>query len=140
LIDASEFFGKRCNQLWTESNGHIIGEDAEVWDSMIFEPRFDQYMKHCHFKDFRCFLPSAFQCGKLKEKGNPWWQLQWAIDQLNQLTGDCIINSSWIAFDESMSLWHPWTTQMGELPNISFNKRKPKPLGKLIIACLLFLI
>jgi hypothetical protein len=106
LIGASKF-GKRGNQLWTESNGHIIGEDAEVWDSMISEPRFDQYMKHYCFKDFRCFLPLAFQCEKLKE-----WQFQWAIDQFNQLRGD----------------------------QISFIKRKPEPLGKLIVACLFFLI
>jgi hypothetical protein len=138
LIGASEF-GKRGNQLWTESNGHIIGVDAEVWVSMISEPRFDQYMKHYRFKDFRCFLPLAFQCEKLKEKGNPWWQFQWAIDQFNQFRGDRIINSRWVAFDESMSAWHPWTTQTGDLPNISFIKRKPEPLGKLIVACLSFL-
>jgi hypothetical protein len=100
-------FGKRGNQLWTESNDHIIGEVAEVWDSMISEPRFDQYMKHYCFKDFRCFLPLAFQCEKLKEKGVPWWQFQWAIDQFNR-----IINSSWVAFDESMSAWCPQTTKL----------------------------
>jgi hypothetical protein len=121
LIGASEI-GKRGNQLWTESNGHIIGEDAEVWDSMISEPWFDQYMKHFCFKVFCCPLPLAFLCEKLKKKGNPWWQFQSAIDQFNQLRGDLIINSCWVAFDESMSAWHPQTTQTGDLPNISFIK------------------
>jgi hypothetical protein len=60
--------------LWTESNGHNQGEEAEVWESMISKPRFDQYMKHYRFKDLRHFLPLLFQREKLKEKGDPWWQ------------------------------------------------------------------
>jgi hypothetical protein len=31
--------------------------------------------------------------------------------------------------DESMSAWHPRTTALGGLPNISYIIRKPEPLG-----------
>ena len=134
MIGASEF-GRKGNQLWTESNGHSQGEEAEVWESMISEPRFDQYMKHYRFKDLRRFLPLAFQCEKLKEKGDPWWQFQWAVDEFNRLRADRILHSSWVAFDESMSAWRPRTTKTGDLPNISFIKRKPEPLGKVMAGC-----
>jgi hypothetical protein len=134
MIGTAEF-GRRGNQLWTESNGHNQGEEAEVWESMISEPRFDQYMKHYRFEDFRRFLPLAFQCEKLKEKGDPWWQFQWAIAEFNPLRADRIFHSSWVAFDESMSAWRPRTTKTGDLPNISFIKRKPEPLGKFMAGC-----
>lgn len=35
----------------------------------------------------------------------------------------------WLVFDESMSNFQPRTSQTGGLPNLSFIKRKPKPLG-----------
>ncbi len=71
MIGACQF-GRRGDQLWTESNGRNQGEEAEVWESMISEPRFDQYMKHYHLQDFHYFFPLAFQCEKLKEEGDPW--------------------------------------------------------------------
>lgn len=37
LIGVSES-GKRFNQLWTKSSGHSLGEEAEVWESMISQP------------------------------------------------------------------------------------------------------
>jgi hypothetical protein len=79
MIGASEF-SRKGNQLWSESYGHNQGEEAEAWESMISEPRFDQYMKLYHFKDLHCFLLLDFQCENLKEKGDPWWQFQWAVD------------------------------------------------------------
>ena len=35
----------------------------------------------------------------------------------------------YITLDESMISWRPQTSKTGGLPNISFIKRKPKPLG-----------
>jgi hypothetical protein len=39
--------------------------------------------------------------------------------------------------DESMSAWVPRTSKTGGLPNISFIKRKPEPLGKFILPLLI---
>jgi hypothetical protein len=33
--------------------------------------------------------------------------------------------------DESMSAWRPKTTKFGGLPNLTFEPRKPKPLGNM---------
>eukprot|EP00873_Tetraselmis_striata_P008512 jgi/Tetstr1/428776/TSEL_018764.t1 len=40
-----------------------------------------------------------------------------------------LVMGVWITFDEAMGAYQPRSTNTGGLPNISFIKRKPKPLG-----------
>eukprot|EP00873_Tetraselmis_striata_P002117 jgi/Tetstr1/422381/TSEL_013221.t1 len=40
-----------------------------------------------------------------------------------------LVMGAWITFDEAMSAYQPRSTKTGGLPNISFIKRKPEPLG-----------
>ena len=40
-----------------------------------------------------------------------------------------MVKSEIMTVDESMIAWEPQTTKTGGLPNLSFIKRKPKPLG-----------
>jgi hypothetical protein len=58
-----------------------------------------------------------------------WWRLRGGIDGFNENRRRTIIRGAVLTIDESMSAWQPQTSKYGGLPNISFVKRKPKPLG-----------
>ncbi len=53
------------------------------------------------------------------------------VDEFNELRAKHVHAHAWNMADESMSAFHPRTTQLGGLPNISFVLQKPEPLGKL---------
>lgn len=40
-----------------------------------------------------------------------------------------LLKTTMLLLDESMSGWRPKTTQLGGIPNITYEPRKPKPLG-----------
>jgi hypothetical protein len=39
------------------------------------------------------------------------------------------LHTVYLLLDESMSAWRPKTSQYGGLPNLTYEPRKPKPLG-----------
>eukprot|EP00873_Tetraselmis_striata_P023449 jgi/Tetstr1/443713/TSEL_031703.t1 len=51
------------------------------------------------------------------------------VEGFNRNRTMMLVMGVWIAFDEAMSAYQPRSTKTGGLPNISFIKRKPKPLG-----------
>ena len=102
--------------------------NEDMWDTVIQNARFDQYMKLYRFKEFRHFLPKIFEL-PLEKDHDPWWRFASAISDFNDIRKNNII-SSWVkVLDETMSAWRPRTSKNGGLPNISYIIRKPEPLG-----------
>jgi hypothetical protein len=91
-------------------------------------------MLEYRFKQFRQFLPDIHESASLKEADGPWWRFAGAIDEFNSNHMALINASKMKVVDKSMCAYRPRTTATGGLPNISFIKRKPEPLGKLIAA------
>jgi hypothetical protein len=87
------------------------------------------------FKQWRKFIPLiwANEALQLDGKQDPWWQFAPAVSEFNEHRREIIQHSSMLVADESMSAWVPRTSKTGGLPNISFIKRKPEPLGKFIL-------
>lgn len=64
-----------------------------------------------------------------KKGTDPWWKFGSAVEEFNELRKTLIHPSNHVCLDELMSAWCPKTSKLGGLPNISFIKRKPQPLG-----------
>ena len=124
LIGASCF----CQSGSILFGGAQKDESTDAWDTILQKPRFDKHMKLYRFKEFRMFFPKIFEQPQIKDH-DPWWAFIAAVNDFNEIREKCI-TSSWIkGLDESMSAWRPRTSKNGGLPNISFIKRKPEPLG-----------
>ena len=134
FIGAAEF-GVQGANLWKE--GDKVASELEEWPSMIPHPEFDKVMKLYRWKEFRHFLPFAFQNLNLKAKDDPWWKFDGAVEAFNNNRYEKVQISLWLIIDETMSAWRPRTTPTGGLPNISFILRKPEPLGK-SLCCFVF--
>ena len=124
--------------LWRE--GDQVGQEVEEWQSMVPHPEFDKIIKLYRWKEFRTFLPYAFQSQKLKDENDPWWRFEGAVQEFNNNRFDRIQIARWLCIDESMSAWRPRTTPTGGLQNTSFILRKPEPLGKFFCCFFLFLL
>ena len=83
---------------------------------MVPHPSFERFMKLCRFKEFRHFLPLAYASESLQKTNDPWWQFRDAITELNNNRKQKIHFPPWVANDESMSAWTPWTTNMEIFP------------------------
>jgi hypothetical protein len=62
-------------------------------------------------------------------EGDPWGMFRGAVEAYSAHRKANIRASKIVVGDESMSAYQPRSTKLGELPNISCIKRKPKPLG-----------
>ena len=91
-------------------------------------PNFDQFIPEYHFWHFREFLPLIFQDKTVKDT-DQWWQFSDAVKEFSNNRQRLVKRAKIEAIDESMCAYHPRTTSTGGLPNISFIKRKPEPLG-----------
>lgn len=101
-------------------------------------PDFQKYIPRERFKAFLSALPFVWT----DEDSWPFFhrnQAQWThfqpvLDQFNLRrlsVGDGEVWKVWtICIDESMSAWCPKTSKTGGLPNITYEPRKPAPLGK----------
>eukprot|EP00873_Tetraselmis_striata_P028533 jgi/Tetstr1/448797/TSEL_036031.t1 len=58
-----------------------------------------------------------------------WQMFTQMVEDFNRNRMMMLVMGVWITFDEAMSAYQPRSTKTGGLPNISFIKRKPKPLG-----------
>ena len=58
----------------------------------------------------------------------PWDSFLPFVQAFNQRRRD-LMNTVYLLMDESMSAWRPKTTKFGGLPNLTFEPRKPEPLG-----------
>ena len=91
-------------------------------------PNFGQYMPEGRFNALRRYAPWAFaDAGKLAT--DKWSMLSPVVKAYNDNRRRTIRRTGVIVLDESMSAWKPRATKTGGLPNITFIRRKPKPLG-----------
>ena len=60
---------------------------------------------------------------------DPWYKFRRFVEAFNENRRRTVITSKSIVIDESMSAFRPRTTARGGMPNISYVKRKPKPMG-----------
>jgi hypothetical protein len=92
---------------------------------------FGKYIPINYFKTFLSCAPYMF-CDKkywyepYEEKG--WEIFQPVINSFN-LRRRNLFSVSMLMLDESMSGWRPKTSKLGGLPNITYEPRKPVPLG-----------
>lgn len=118
LVHASRLYTQKGQALWaSESTGLRVA------------PNFKQYgMSWNRFQQLMRAVPWAF-AKKTASMTDPWWRFRRGIEGFNVNRARSIIMSCVFVLDESMSSWAPQTSATGGLPNISFIKRKPKPLG-----------
>ena len=94
-------------------------------------PNFGKYVPRDAFKAFCSAAPYAF-CNRkywyIDKRDRPWDIFMPCISSYN-LKRRNIIKSVLLLLDESMSAWRPKTSKLGGLPNITFEPRKPVPLG-----------
>ena len=64
-----------------------------------------------------------------EKESNKWWEVGHLVHGFNKNRQVTIASSRVKTMDESMSAFKPRTTKTGNLPNISYIKRKPQPLG-----------
>ena len=81
--------------------------------------RFESLKKHC----------TAVCTDEGAIATDQWYRFRPMVDAFNKNRRRNVIMSKSIVIDESMSAFRPRTTARGGLPNISFVKRKPKPMG-----------
>ena len=135
LVGAVEY-GCKGGNLWL--NGKKVAESD--WSSILPHPNFDRFMLEYRFKNFRHFLPYIFADESLRDADDPWWKFAGAVKEFNDHRSNIIKPSKTKVADESMSAYRPRTTATGGLPNISFVKWKPEPLGKVISLLVCFIL
>jgi hypothetical protein len=90
---------------------------------------FGQYIPQNYFKAFICGFPHLWSPEHLWYSDNiPWDCFLPFMQAFNQKRRD-MLKTVYLIMDESMSAWRPKTSKTGGLPNITFEPRKPKPLG-----------
>ena len=120
---------------WLTFWGLIIGarqyseKGEKLWNSkpvgLRGAPDFGAYMKEWRFAEIRRLVPSICPHRELQ----PWARFEPMIAAFNQNRASTILRHGDSTMDESMSAWQPRKDKLGGLPNISFIKRKPRPLG-----------
>ena len=107
-------FSQRGKDLWnTNSQG------------LLEPPNFGKYMKEWRFAQIRRLIQDMLT----SSPSDPWAKFRPMVASYNANRHDRLCHDGDCTFDESMSSWQPRKTKLGGLPNISFVKRKPKPLG-----------
>jgi len=134
LIAAAEY-GQWGASLWKEGDQKDSHEKEER-QSMVPHPSFESY----HFKEFRHFLTLSYASESLQKTNDPWWQFRDAVTEFNDNRKQNIHFPPWVAIDEFMSAWKPWTAKNRNLPNISLIPKKPEPLFENPGLLLLFLL
>jgi hypothetical protein len=81
------------------------------------------------FKALKSIFHLGFTDPSTVDKSDPWWEIRSLVDGFNENRKAKVAASVYKVMDESMSSFRPKTSKTGNLPNISYVKRKPKPLG-----------
>ena len=99
-------------------------------------PDYGKFISKHEFQCFKAAAPFTF-CDKkywfLEKRDCPWDIFQSLLDQWNIKRSEFFIGDILaVMLDESMSGYCPKTSKTGGLPSISFEPRKPVPLGTLL--------
>ena len=88
-------------------------------------PNFGKYMHEYRFNTIRRLIPEILA----QSASDPWAKFRPMVEGFNANRRAVLHHDGDSTFDESMSAYQPQKDKLGGLPNISFIKRKPKPLG-----------
>ncbi len=127
LIIAASVSLERGENLWPTRD--TINNQDDDWNNILPIINFGEHIPLYHFKAFKRFVSKIWESDVLKERGDPWWQFQKAVVDFNWTRRNEILTSTTRVLDESMCAYKPRTSKLGGLPNISYIKRKPEPLG-----------
>ena len=118
VITASLEVEHGVENLWsTVSNGFKL------------PPDYGQFIPQHYFCAFVCGFPHLWSPEHLwYSEAVPWECFLPFVQAFNQQRHDLLM-TVYLLLDESMSTWRPKTSKSGGLPNITFEPRKPKPLG-----------
>jgi hypothetical protein len=115
-------FDESGKDLWGVTNDY---------PSVYGSPNVKLYTK-VYFDRFKT-LKSIFHLGFIDpstvDESDPWWQIRPLVDKFNENRKAKVAASVYKVMDESMSSFRPQTSKTGNLPNLSYILRKPKPLG-----------
>ena len=95
-------------------------------------PHFEEYMLEYRFKQIKRLVPWVMQD---RSDGSPWHLARGAVDQFNKRRREVLGCFRHVIADELMSAFEPEHVT-GNLPNITFEPRKPEPIGTML-KCLL---
>ena len=122
LILASRVVGDEIGEkMWQSKRSEGLSGDEKHFDA-------SKYMSLKRFKEMKTAIPHMY-ADETRKQEDPWWQVILAIEQFNENRSRTVASSNVNVMDESMSAFKPQTTATGNLPHLSFVKRKPEPLG-----------
>ena len=99
------------------------------YDGFKAHPDYGQYIPEAYFRGFVNGFPHLWSPEDLwYSEYVPWDAFRPFVMAFNRKRND-LLKTVYLLMDESMSAWRPKTSQTGGLPNITFEPRKPKPLG-----------
>eukprot|EP00978_Attheya_sp_CCMP212_P038794 scaffold195902_cov98-Attheya_sp.AAC.1 len=120
IMIAASLFRRGGMSLWPTPE--------ESMKSLWTKPDFSRHMTIDRFKVLKRFAPSMFHDEERRET-DPWWQIVSLIEDYNANRQSTIAASRTKIFDELMSAFRPQTSKFGNLPHLSYIKRKPEDLG-----------
>ena len=93
---------------------------------------YGQFVPKVYFRAFVCGFPHLWSPQHLWYSENVLWDCFLPFVQAFNHTRRALLKTVYMLMDESMSAWRPKTTKTGGLPNITYEPRKPKPLGTML--------
>jgi hypothetical protein len=95
---------------------------------------FGQYMPINYFRAFQCAAALMFsdESHWFKENRDKPWEIFLPCLESYNMKRRNLFQTVLLMLDESMSGWRPKTSKLGGLPNITFEPRKPIPLGTMM--------
>lgn len=117
-------------RLWGQGENEADEFQAKgVTKPIDYGPKGLNLMSLQRFKEIKEIFPKGFEDKEAEKKGDKWYKIRLLTNGFNENRKKNIAASCKKILDESMSAWKPRTTPYGELPNISYIARKPKPIG-----------
>jgi hypothetical protein len=116
LIIGARQFSEKGKNLWTNSEEPMGLRSA---------PNYEKHMASWRFETIRRLLRDICP----ESSVDPWNRFRPMLDEYNANRSEVLHTDGDSTLDESMSAYQPRLDKLGGLPNISFIKRKPKPLG-----------
>ncbi len=108
-------------------------EHGVLWSTVSngfkLPPDYGQFILQHYFRAFVCGFPHVRSPEHLWYlEAMPWESFLPVVQAFNQQHRDLLM-TVYLLLDESMSAWRPKMSKTDGLPNITFEPRKPKPLG-----------
>ncbi len=113
--------GKGVEGLWQRG-------DSNGWKK---HANFGQFIPRDYMKAFFAGFPFVFCDEKywsVNKRELPWDVIMPFMEEFNEKRKN-LIRVVYLVADESMGVWIPKTSKTGGLPNITYESRKPDPLG-----------